>query len=70
MIIDDNDINATVAIVSHGGMINQLYYVFLGIPIESKIIFRTGDTGIHEWVLKEERYVSVANYTEHTIEIK
>ena len=69
-IIDENDINATVAIVSHGGMINQLYHVFLGIPIESKIFFRTGDTGIHEWVLKEERNVSVANYIEHTIEIK
>ena len=59
----------TIVIVSHGGMINQLYHVFLGLPIESQIRFGTGDTGIHEWVLKEERYVLKANYVEHIKDI-
>ena len=68
-IIKENDVDKTVAIISHGGMINQLYHVFLGLPIESKIIFGTGDTGIHEWILKEERYVLRANYLEHTEKI-
>lgn len=69
-ILNENDSDATIAIVSHGGMINQLYHVFLGLPIESKIFFGTGDTGIHEWILKEERYILRGNYLEHTIEIK
>ena len=64
-IIDENDSDATIAIVSHGGMINQLYHVFLQLPIESKVFFRTGDTGVHEWFLKEERYILSANYLEH-----
>ena len=41
----------TVAVVSHGGMINQLWHVFLGLPIESGRWFSTGDAGIHEWTL-------------------
>ncbi|MBQ6845331.1 MAG: histidine phosphatase family protein [Agathobacter sp.] len=64
-ILNENDSNSTVAIVSHGGMINQLYHVFLGLPIESKIFFGTGDTGIHEWIIKGERYILRANYEEH-----
>ncbi len=68
-IIDEND-DVTVAIISHGGMINQLYHVFLRLPIESKIFFVTGDTGIHEWILREERYILTTNYLGHTIEVK
>ena len=69
-IFKENDSDATVVIVSHGGMINQLYHEFLGLPIESKIIFGTGDTGIHEWIFKEERYVLRANFLEHINKIK
>ena len=65
----ENGSDATVVIVSHGGMINQLYHEFLGLPIESNIIFGTGDTGIHEWIFKEERYVLRANFLEHTKKI-
>lgn len=66
---NENDSNATIAIVSHGGMINQLYHVFLGLPIESKIFFGTGDTGIHEWLIKNENYVLKANYVQHIRDI-
>lgn len=68
-ILNENDLNSTIAIVSHGGMINQLYHVFLGLPIESKIFFGTGDTGIHEWLIKNEKYILKANYVEHIRDI-
>lgn len=70
-IVAENDKDATIAIVSHGGMINQLYHTFLKLPIESQIFFRTGDTGIHEWLFGEkERYVLKANYLSHIQKIK
>ncbi len=65
-IIEENDINSTIAIVSHGGMINQLYQAFLKLPVTSGMSFVTGDTGIHEWLIKdEERYVLRANSMTH-----
>lgn len=65
-IIAENDEDSTVAIVSHGGMINQLYQAFLKLPVTSGILFPTSDTGVHEWVIKgEERYVLKANSTIH-----
>lgn len=61
-ILSENGEEDTVAIVSHGGMINQLYHSFLNLPVESGMFFGTGDTGIHEWVVSgENRYVLKAN---------
>lgn len=65
-IVAENDGDSTIILVSHGGMINQLYHVFLKLPIESNVFFATGDTGIHEWILHEkERYVLKANDLSH-----
>ena len=65
-ILSENEPEATIAIVSHGGMINQLYHAFLRLPIESGIVFGTGDTGIHDWYIKDKnRYVLKANNTAH-----
>ena len=65
-IIAENEPDATVVIVSHGGMINQLYQAFLKLPVASGMLFPTGDTGIHEWMIKGvERYVLKANSTAH-----
>ena len=65
-IIAENEADSTVAIVSHGGMINQLYQAFLKLPVTSGMTFPTSDTGIHEWMLRgEERYVLRANGTTH-----
>ncbi len=65
-IISENDKEATVVIVSHGGMINQLYHAFLKLPVETGMFFGTGDTGIHEWYLKEkDKYILRSNCTEH-----
>ena len=58
--------NEIIAVVTHGGMINQLYHSFLQLPIESGIAFPTDDTGIHEWIItKERRLVLYANRCEH-----
>lgn len=66
-IISETDSSATVAIVTHGGMINQLYRAFLRLPVDSDICFATGDTGIHEWrITKDRRVIVNANITAHT----
>lgn len=65
-IISETDSSATVAIVTHGGMINQLYRAFLRLPVDSDIYFATGDTGIHEWrIIKNRRVIVNANLTVH-----
>ena len=57
----------TVAVVSHGGMINQLYHAFLRLPLTDGCRFATGDTGVHVWVVRgEARVILHANRTEHT----
>ncbi|MDE6642025.1 MAG: histidine phosphatase family protein [Acetatifactor sp.] len=67
-ILSENDDENTIAVVSHGGMINQLYRAFLKLPVETKFSFLTGDTGIHEWVIKENsRIVLRANFIPHNI---
>lgn len=64
-IISETAPDATVAVVTHGGMVNQLYRAFLRLPIDSDICFATGDTGIHEWRITQEcRAVVRANVTE------
>ena len=65
-IISENEEEATIAIVSHGGLINQLYQAFLQLPVNSGIFFATGDTGIHEWQIKgQERYIIRADNLAH-----
>lgn len=65
-IIAENEETATIAIVSHGGLINQLYQAFLQLPVISGTFFATGDTGIHEWLIKgQERYIIKADSLTH-----
>ncbi|MCI9073864.1 MAG: histidine phosphatase family protein [Lachnospiraceae bacterium] len=69
-IISETDSDATVAVITHGGMVNQLYRAFLRLPIDSDIVFATGDTGIHEWRISQGRRVVVkSNMTEHAKDI-
>ncbi len=61
----------TVAVVTHGGTINQLYHAFLKLPVKDGMFFSTADTGIHEWIVEPtERRVARANYNEHSGEIR
>lgn len=69
-IISETAEGATVAIVTHGGMVNQLYRSFLRLPVDCDLFFSTGDTGIHEWyVSKGQRRIVKANQTSHTLGI-
>lgn len=66
-ILSETDPDATVAIITHGGMVNQLYRAFLRLPVDSDICFATGDTGIHEWyITKDRRMIVKSNMTAHT----
>ena len=67
-LISDNDEGSTVAVVTHGGMINQLYRSFLRLPVDSEFFFYTGDTGIHEWLVNgNSRVVVRANFVSHQL---
>ena len=66
-IINESENDETIAVVSHGGMINQLYRSFFNMPVDCIYFFNTADTGIHIWSLTDkERRVIKANYDEHT----
>ena len=56
----------TVAVVSHGGMINQLWHVLLNLPVGDNRWFSTDDTGIHEWEIHADGARIVhANLSDH-----
>ena len=62
-LIAENEESSTIAVVTHGGMIGQLYRAFFRLPLDSKYSFPTDDTGIHEWdIIGESRIVLRANY--------
>ena len=66
-ILSETEQDETIAIVSHGGMINQLYRSFFNMPVDCINFFNTADTGIHIWSLTDkERRVIKANFDEHT----
>ena len=59
--------NDTVAVVTHGGTINQLYHAFLKLPVKDGMFFSTADTGIHEWIIEPtECRIARANYVPHS----
>lgn len=66
-VISESQADETIAIVSHGGMINQLYRSLFEMTIDCKFFFNTADTGIHVWNLTDtEKRVVKANFDEHT----
>lgn len=65
-LIAENDADAVVAVVSHGGMINQLHRALLGLPNDSPVSFASGDTGIHFWQIERtKRRALFLNRMEH-----
>ena len=64
--VKETDKKETVAIITHGGMINQLQRSFLQLPVDSNISFRTDDTGLHDWYIDEKnKKIIMANFLEH-----
>jgi len=65
-IINENNDEETIVIVSHGGMINMLFKCFIEVPINSTISITNGDTGIHQWRIKNNKRIIVScNNQEH-----
>lgn len=65
-LLAENDDDSTLAVVTHGGMINQLYRAFFRLPVDGAFGFWTGDAGIHEWLVDgNSRIVVKANYIPH-----
>lgn len=50
---NERDGDGVIAVVSHGGMINQLYRSVLGLPVDCGVRFATADTGIHLWRVRD-----------------
>jgi len=67
-IISENETDSTVAVVTHGGMINQLYRAFLRLPPDADYGFWSFDACIHEWLVEgSKRTVVRANMMPHDI---
>lgn len=67
-LISENDDESTIAVVTHGGMINQLYRAYFRLPLDSEFAFKTGDAGVHEWMIDgNSRILAKANYMPHNI---
>jgi 2,3-bisphosphoglycerate-dependent phosphoglycerate mutase len=65
-IINENSDDETIAVISHGGMINMLFKCFMESPVNSKISIVNGDTGIHHWkIKKDKREIILCNSREH-----
>lgn len=59
----------TVAVVTHGGMINMLFRSFINLPLVTEVSVNTSDTGVHLWTWEEgKRHIIFMNRTDHLIE--
>ena len=68
-VLSENDADGVVALVTHGGMVNQLYGAMLDIPVGGGSFFRTDDTGIHVWEITDRGCcVLAANRHDHARE--
>ena len=65
-VLSENGSGSIIAIVTHGGMVNQLYSALLHMPIGEDCFFCTADTGIHIWEITDHgSYVRKANIDDH-----
>ena len=65
-ILSENESESMIALVTHGGMINQLYGTLFDSPIGKNSFFCTSDTGIHVWkITTNGNYVIQANMNTH-----
>lgn len=65
-ILSESGDEDTVAVIAHGGIINQLYRAFLRLPVDCDAFFATGDTGVHCWQVDAmSRRVNFSNNTSH-----
>ncbi|KYH29445.1 phosphoserine phosphatase 1 [Clostridium tepidiprofundi DSM 19306] len=61
-----SDEKKCICIIAHGGTISMLNKAIFRLPVDTEIKFPTGDTGFHEWIIKDnERYIIKMNCQEH-----
>jgi 2,3-bisphosphoglycerate-dependent phosphoglycerate mutase len=54
-LLDETEDGTRVLLVSHGGMIAQLFRAYLSLPVETRVFTSTGDTGLHLWEVSGHR---------------
>lgn len=65
-LFDETADGGRVLLVTHGGMTNALFRSFLRLPVDTRVGFPTGDTGIHHLQRDgEERRIRFANSLAH-----
>ena len=65
-IINENNEDGMIAIISHNGLINMLFRSFIEAPMNMKISIRNSDTGIHHWKITDgNRDILFSNRNEH-----
>lgn len=65
-VFHENRESDVVCLVTHGGMINQLFRSFFKLPLDFNVWITSGDTGVHEWVaIAGGRGITFLNSLEH-----
>ena len=65
-LLDETSAGQRVLLVSHGGMIAQLFRAYLALPVETRVFLSTGDTGLHLWEVNgPRRRIRFANSLVH-----
>lgn len=65
-IINENNEEDTIAVISHGNMINMLFKCFIETNMNSTISIANSDTGIHHWKVKNnKRTIILCNSQAH-----
>lgn len=69
-ILTENKQDSVISVVTHGGMINQLYGALFHTPVGENSFFCTADTGIHVLKITDRgNFVVKANIDNHIIGI-
>ncbi len=65
-VLYENSEQSTVVMVTHGGMINQLFRAFMKLPMDHQAFVASEDGCIHHWlILGENRGILMTNSLEH-----
>lgn len=66
--VKKDNVDKKLLIVSHGNLISQLLKSFLKLPMDSKVHFSTGDTGVHSLkIYNNDRIVITTNMQQHLL---
>lgn len=65
-VFQENQESDVICLVTHGGMINQLFRAFFKLPLDFNAWITSGDACVHEWIaITGGRGVNLLNSQEH-----